>query len=91
MYQHPAVVEACVIGTRDAHRGETVKALIVLRPEWRGRIEPQEICAWSRDNMAAYKIPRVVEFVESLPKSGSGKIMWRELQERELSETEGSK
>ena len=91
LYQHPAVVEACVIGTRDAHRGETVKALIVLRPEWRGRIEPQEICAWSRDNMAAYKIPRVVEFVESLPKSGSGKIMWRELQERELSETEGSK
>jgi fatty-acyl-CoA synthase len=91
LYQHPAVVEACVIGTRDAHRGETVKALIVLRPEWRGRIEPQEICDWSRDNMAAYKIPRVVEFVESLPKSGSGKIMWRELQEREFSEKEGSK
>jgi fatty-acyl-CoA synthase len=91
LYQHPAVVEACVIGTRDAHRGETVKALIVLRPEWRGRIKPQEICDWSRDNMAAYKIPRVVEFVESLPKSGSGKIMWRELQERELSEKEGSK
>jgi fatty-acyl-CoA synthase len=41
--------------------------------------------------MAAYKIPRVVEFVESLPKSGSGKIMWRELQEREFSEKEGSK
>lgn len=91
LYQHPAVVEACVIGTRDAHRGETVKALIVLRPEWRGRIEPQEICDWSRHNMAAYKIPRVVEFVESLPKSGSGKIMWRELQEREFSEKEGSK
>jgi fatty-acyl-CoA synthase len=91
LYQHPAVVEACVIGTRDAHRGETVKALIVLRPEWRGRIEPQDICDWSRDNMAAYKIPRVVEFVESLPKSGSGKIMWRELQEFELSEKEGSK
>jgi fatty-acyl-CoA synthase len=90
LYQHPAVVEACVIGARDAHRGETVKALIVLRPEWRGRIEPQEICAWSRDNMAAYKIPRVVEFVESLPKSGSGKIMWRELQERELGRKEGS-
>jgi fatty-acyl-CoA synthase len=84
LYQHPAVVEVCVIGAKDAYRGETVKALIVLRPEWRGRIEPQQVGDWCRDQMAAYKIPRVIEFVESLPKSGSGKIMWRELQEREL-------
>ena len=84
LYQHPAVMEVCVIGAKDAYRGETVKALIVLRPEWRGRIEPQQVGDWCRDQMAAYKIPRVIEFVESLPKSGSGKIMWRELQEREL-------
>jgi len=83
MYRHPAVQEACVIGAKDAHRGETVKAVIVPRPEWRGKIEAQAIIDWCRENMAAYKVPRVVEFVEALPKSGSGKIMWRELQERE--------
>jgi fatty-acyl-CoA synthase len=87
MYQHPAILEACVIGTRDAHRGETVKALIVLRPEWRERAEAAEIIQWCRENMAAYKCPRIVEFVEALPKSGAGKIMWRELQEREAAAT----
>ena len=83
MYQHPAVQEACVIGAKDAHRGETVKAVIVLRAEWRGKIEAQPIIDWCRENMAAYKVPRVIEFVDALPKSGAGKIMWRELQERE--------
>ena len=83
MYQHPAILEACVIGTPDAHRGETVKAVVVLRPEWRGRVDEQAIIDWSRDHMAAYKCPRIVEFVEALPKSGAGKIMWRELQDRE--------
>jgi fatty-acyl-CoA synthase len=83
MYQHPAILEACVIGTPDAHRGETVKAVVVLRPDWRGRIDEQTIIDWCRQNMAAYKCPRVLEFVEALPKSGAGKIMWRELQDRE--------
>jgi len=83
MYQHPAVQEACIIGAKDAHRGETVKAVIVLRPEWRGKIEAQPIIDWCRENMAAYKVPRVIEFVDALPKSGAGKIMWRDLQERE--------
>jgi fatty-acyl-CoA synthase len=87
MYQHPAVQEACIIGTKDAHRGETVKAVIVLRPEWRGKIEAQPIIDWCRENMAAYKVPRVIEFVDALPKSGAGKIMWRELQERENAKT----
>jgi fatty-acyl-CoA synthase len=93
MYQHPAVLEACVIGMRDAHRGETVKALIVPRPEWRGRIDEAALIAWCREQMAAFKVPRVIEFVEALPKSGSGKIQWRELQEREnarLAATEAS-
>jgi fatty-acyl-CoA synthase len=83
MYQHPAVQEACIIGAKDAHRGETVKAVIVLRAECRGKTEAQAIIEWCRENMAAYKVPRVIEFVDALPKSGSGKIMWRELQERE--------
>jgi fatty-acyl-CoA synthase len=83
MYQHPAILEACVIGTQDAHRGETVKAVVVLRPEWRGRVDERAIIDWCRENMAAYKYPRIVEFVDALPKSGAGKIMWRELQDRE--------
>ena len=83
MYQHPAILEACVIGVSDAHRGETVKALVVPRPEWRGRITDQEIIEWCRTNMAAYKVPRFVAFLDTLPKSGAGKIQWRELQERE--------
>jgi fatty-acyl-CoA synthase len=83
MYRHPAVREACVIGVSDAHRGETVKAFVVLRPECKGGVEAQAIIDWCRENMAAYKVPRIVEFADELPKSGSGKIQWRELQERE--------
>jgi len=83
MYRHPAIHEACVIGTRDAKRGETVKALIVLKPEFQGRVSEQDIVSWAHEHMAAYKSPRIVEFVASLPKSGSGKVQWRELQERE--------
>jgi fatty-acyl-CoA synthase len=88
MYRHPAVQEACVIAARDARRGETVKAMIVLREDWRGRIADAEIIEWCRQNMAAYKIPRLIEFADSLPKSGAGKILWRELQEREYAPRE---
>ncbi len=87
MYRHPAIHEACVIGSRDAKRGETVKALVVLKPEFQGRVSEQDIVTWSHDHMAAYKSPRIVEFVPSLPKSGSGKVQWRELQEREANRT----
>lgn len=81
MYQHPAIHEACVIAVPDGRRGETVKALVVLKPQQRGRVSEQDIVAWCRDCMAVYKAPRVVEFLDSLPKSGTGKILWRELQE----------
>jgi fatty-acyl-CoA synthase len=87
MYHHPAVQEACIIGTKDAHRGETVKAVIVLKPEFAGKTRAEDISGWARDNMAAYKVPRVIQFVDALPKSGSGKIMWRELQELENAAT----
>ena len=83
MYQHPAIQEACVIGTKDPHRGETVKAIVVIKEAQRGKVNEQEIIAWAHANMAAYKSPRIVEFVESLPKSATGKVMWRALQEKE--------
>ncbi|MBD9423251.1 long-chain fatty acid--CoA ligase [Achromobacter sp. ACM04] len=81
LYEHPAVHEACVIGVPDACRGETVKALLVLRDEARGSVREEEVIAWARTRMAAYKAPRIVEFVEVLPKSSTGKILWRQLQE----------
>jgi fatty-acyl-CoA synthase len=84
MYHHPAIHEVCVIGVQDAKRGETVKAFVVLKPDQVGHVVPPDITAWAHEHMAAYKIPRIVEFVESLPKSGSGKIMWRELQESQV-------
>ena len=83
MYQHPAIQEACVISARDPRRGETVKAVVVLKESHRGRISEQEIVDWAHERMAAYKVPRIVEFVDALPKSGTGKVMWRALQEAE--------
>ena len=83
LYRHPAVAEACVIGARDAYRGETVKAVIVLRAEARGQVGEADIIAWAHEHMAAYKAPRQVEFVETLPKSGTGKVMWRLLQDHQ--------
>ncbi|HEY4365821.1 MAG TPA: long-chain fatty acid--CoA ligase [Steroidobacteraceae bacterium] len=84
MYQHPAIQEACVIAAKDAHRGETVKAVVVLRASHKGQVSETEIIDWARQNMAAYKHPRIVEFVESLPKSATGKVQWRALQEAEM-------
>ncbi len=83
LYAHPDIQEACVIAAKDAHRGETVKAVVVLRPEARGRIEPEAIVAWAREKMAAFKAPRLVEFVEALPRTATGKVFWRQLQEQE--------
>jgi fatty-acyl-CoA synthase len=87
LHQHPAVAEACVIGAPDAYRGETVKAVVVLRAEARGSTSEDDIIRWARERMAAYKYPRLVEFVDALPKSATGKIAWRELQERERART----
>lgn len=84
MFRHPAIQEACIIATRDAYRGESVKAVVVLRESHKGQVAEQDIIDWCRENMAVYKIPRSVQFVDSLPKSGSGKVMWRALQEAEM-------
>jgi fatty-acyl-CoA synthase len=83
MFRHPAIQEACIISARDSYRGETVKAVVVLRAAYKDKVDAAEILAWCRDNMAVYKAPRIVQFVDALPKSGSGKVMWRSLQEAE--------
>jgi fatty-acyl-CoA synthase len=83
MFRHPAIAEACVIATTDAYRGESVKAVVVLRESHRATTSEQDILDWCREHMAVYKCPRTVEFIAALPKSGSGKVMWRLLQEQE--------
>jgi fatty-acyl-CoA synthase len=83
LYAHPDIQEACVIAAKDAHRGETVKAVVVLKPAARGQVAPEAVVAWAREKMAAFKAPRLVEFVEALPKTATGKIFWRKLQEEE--------
>jgi fatty-acyl-CoA synthase len=85
MFRHPAIQEACVISTKDDYRGESVKAVVVLRADHAHTTE-QEIISWCRENMAVYKVPRTVQFVNALPKSGSGKVMWRLLQEQEATQ-----
>jgi fatty-acyl-CoA synthase len=83
LYAHPAIQEACVIAARDGYRGETVKALVVLKKDFNAKTSSQDIIDWARARMAAFKVPRTVEFVEELPKTSTGKILWRKLQEEE--------
>ena len=83
LYDHPAVHEACVIAVPDAKRGENVMALLVLKPGFLGQLSEQDVINWGRERMAVYKAPRIVRFVDALPKSGTGKILWRQLQEQE--------
>ncbi|NLP62594.1 long-chain-fatty-acid--CoA ligase [Paraburkholderia sacchari] len=83
LHGHPAVREACVISAHDAHRGETVKALVVLRDTARDTLTPEALMEWARSCMAAYKVPRQIEFVESLPRSAAGKLLWRIVQDNQ--------
>ncbi len=78
LYRHPAVHEACVVAVPDARQGESVKAVVVLKPGH--ALSEAELMAWCREQMAVYKAPRTVEFRAALPKSGTGKVAWRELQ-----------
>jgi fatty-acyl-CoA synthase len=86
LYAHPAIQEACVVGARDAYRGETVKAFIVLRREFRDT-SSEQIISWARERMAVFKVPRIVEFVNELQRTATGKVLWRKLQEEENRKT----
>lgn len=81
MYRHPEVRDCCIVGTGDPYRGETVKAIVVRSAG--SALTADELTDWARRQMAAYKVPRVVQFVDSLPKSATGKVMWRQLQDAE--------
>jgi long-chain acyl-CoA synthetase len=77
LYAHPAVVEAAVIGVAHPSHGEEVKAVLALAK--RQTATSEEIIAWCKERLAAYKYPRIVEFVEALPKGPTGKILKRAL------------
>jgi fatty-acyl-CoA synthase len=80
LHRHPSIKESCVISSRDSYRGESVKALVVLHQSHEGKVTAQEIIEWAKTNMAAYKYPREIEFVQDLPRTATGKVLWRKAQ-----------
>jgi fatty-acyl-CoA synthase len=88
LYKHPDIKEVAVISAPDPRRGETVKAVVVVREG--AKTSAEDIIAWSREHMAAYKVPREIEFTDALPRSGTGKIQWRALQEQEWEKRKAS-
>lgn len=89
IYQHPSVAEACVFGIPDPYRGETVKAAIVLKKGM--EITEQTIIDWCLSRMAKYKVPRLVEFRDQLPKTTVGKILRRHLVQEEVERLKSKK
>jgi long-chain acyl-CoA synthetase len=79
LFEHPQIQEAMVIGVPDQYRGETVKAFVV--PRNGHALTMEEVIGFCRERLAAYKVPRLVEFREQLPKSGVGKYLRRMLRE----------
>jgi fatty-acyl-CoA synthase len=77
---NPAVLEACVIPVPDEKWGEVPRALVVLKPH--AAITETELLDFTRQHLAHYKCPRAVDFVESLPKTGTGKILKRDLRKK---------
>ena len=88
LFDHPGIIEACTIGVPDAYRGETVKAYVVLKHG--AALTEKEIIDYCRANLAAYKVPQEIEFIDELPKSAVGKILRRELREIEISKRKES-
>ena len=82
LYEHPKVQEACTIGLPDPYRGETVKAFIVVKDG--ESLTAEEVTAYCREKLTAYKVPKQIEFRDDLPKSVIGKVLRRELREMEM-------
>ncbi|MEW6264535.1 MAG: long-chain fatty acid--CoA ligase [Thermodesulfobacteriota bacterium] len=81
LYEHPKVLEACAIGVPDRYRGETVKAFVVTKPGQ--TLTAEELDAFCRERLTPYKVPKIYEFLNELPKSALGKILRKELREME--------
>jgi long-chain acyl-CoA synthetase len=81
LFQHPKVSEAVSLGVKDKYRGETVKAFVVLKPG--EKCTEEEIIKFCKEKLAPYKVPKLVEFRDSIPKSAIGKILRKILREEE--------
>ncbi|MEM1578077.1 MAG: long-chain fatty acid--CoA ligase [Archaeoglobaceae archaeon] len=84
MFEHPAIKEVCVVGVPDEVAGENIKAFVVLREEYKGKVTAEEIIEWCKERMATYKYPRIVEFRDELPKSAAGKYLRRVLRDESI-------
>jgi len=82
LFDHPEILEACVVGIPDDYRGETVKAFIVRHEG--SDLTKEEVIKYCKQNLAAYKIPKIIEFIDELPKSAVGKILRRELRDMDM-------
>ena len=82
LFEHPAVLEAGVVSAPDPNIGETIKAYIALKPDYKDKVTEKDIIEWAKERLAAYKYPRQVEFVNVLPRTAVGKIFRRALRER---------
>lgn len=82
LIEHPAILEAGVVGVPDPNIGETIKAYVAIKPEYKDKITDQDIIEWSKERMAAYKYPRQVEIINVLPRTAVGKINRRSLREK---------
>jgi long-chain acyl-CoA synthetase len=91
LYEDPTIQECAVIGIKDPEKGENIMAHIILKKEYKGKITEQEIINWSKEQMAAYKYPRIVKFVRSLPKSAVGKVLRRVIRDKEVKKAVRSK
>jgi long-chain acyl-CoA synthetase len=81
LYEHSAVSEAAVLGVPDPYRGETIKAYIIVKPGYEGKVTQEDIIKFCKEKIATYKAPRIVEFRTSLPKTLVGKVLRRTLRE----------
>jgi long-chain acyl-CoA synthetase len=88
LFEHPGVAEAVAIGVPDEYRGEAVKAFVVKRPG--AQATEEEVLAFCKERLAAYKAPKAVEFREELPKSAVGKLLRRVLVDEERAKTEST-
>ena len=83
LYKHPAVLECAVIGVPDPEIGETIKAFVVINENYKGKLTEQDIIDWAKSEMAGYKWPRRVAFVDAVPRTPIGKVNRRVLREQE--------
>ncbi len=88
LYEHPKILEACAAGVPDKYRGETIKAFVVVKPG--EKLTEKEVKEYCKKNLAAYKVPKMVEFMDELPKSTVGKVLRRKLRDMEMERAKDS-